>query len=282
MRLPLFLALFFTSITNQILAGNDKPVTGARALGMGGTSLTLRDVWSTHNNIGALSGVKEFTGGLVAQNNFNNALFRTAALGLALPLTNIGTAGLSVRRMGNNLYSESSVGLGFSQRMGIASVGLQADYLETSIRELGTRRNVAINFGGMAELTPRILFGGMVYNINQAKMAEFQDERIPTVMRAGLSYLPSKSVLLTSEIEKDIDYKASVRFGIEYQIIQNVYLRTGFSTRPNNAYGGVGVHHKRFSFDFSIMSHTKLGLSQALSLNILLSNPSATPKTDNN
>lgn len=272
-KICLFVSVSLIFSTLELLAGNDKPVTGARAVGMGSTSLTLTDHWSTFNNIGALAGVSKLSGGLYYENRFNTALFQSYCASLAAPIKKFGTAGLNVRSFGNSLYSENSLGLGFSQKFGIASLGVQADYLMISGKEMGTRSAVAINFGGMAELTPQLMFGGFIYNLNQAKMADYKDERIPTVMRAGLSYRPGKKIILNGEVEKDIDLKPITRFGIEYQVIEKVFFRTGFSTVPTIVNGGMGIRHKRFDFDYAISSHSKLGLSHHLSINFLLQKP---------
>jgi hypothetical protein len=104
-----------------------------------------------------------------------------------------------------------------------------------------------------------------LYNLTQARLASYQDERVPTVLRAGLAYRPSKQVLLLAEAEKDVERAAGLRAGIEYLPAPAVALRLGYASLSEQATAGVGVQAGFFHFDYAAGWHTVLGLSQFLS-----------------
>lgn len=249
-------------------AGHDNAPIGARAIGMGNASVTLRDSWSMFNNIGGLAGVKQKEVGVFVGNKFNNKSFKTIAAGFAAPLRDNknGVIAVNVQRFGDDLLSQSRAGIGYGHQIAGVSLGIQVDYLQTSVSEIGSKGVFGIQFGGVAEITPELLVGAHIFNVTQAKIADYQNERLPTIMKAGLSYRPTKTLIINVETEKDIDYKARVKAGVEYEIVKKVYLRTGINTNNFSNFFGIGVKQSLFDFDYAATTHTKLGWSHAFSV----------------
>ncbi len=270
----LLLALFLL-IAQCAHAQHDAPIVGGRAHGLGGAAVTLGDVWSLFNNIGGLAAVDRPSVGLFAENRFGTAAFNTVALAVAAPVPGTGTAGLSFRRFGDELFNAQAVGLGYGHQLGFVRLGVQASLWQTSIETLGTHRALALNFGGTAEVVPTLVFGAFISNLNQARLADYDQERYPTVMRAGLSYRPSDQLMLNAEAEKDIDHPANVRAGLEYRPIERVSLRTGIGTRPQHFAFGVGFEGQALQFDYALSAHPALGYSHHLSIGYRLPAPAA-------
>ena len=106
--------------------------------------------------------------------------------------------------------------------------------------------------------------GFHAYNLTGAKL--FASQHIPTVLRLGLSFTPTKQILLVAEAEKDIELPTLIKAGLEYQIVKNFYLRTGLTSKLNNAHFGFGFQSKQFIFDYALSSHSALGFSNHLSI----------------
>jgi hypothetical protein len=138
-----------------------------------------------------------------------------------------------------------------------------------------------MEFGGVATITPHLSFGAHVYNLNQAKLARYQDERLATLMKTGVSYKPIARLMLNLEAQKDIDFPAMVKAGVEYEIVKSFYLRTGVSTKPYISYFGIGVHKKKIQFDYALRTHTALGLSHHLSISLAFEKRKTQEKTVN-
>lgn len=259
------LALFL--FPNFLFSAGEYFPIGARAVGLANTAVAIQDSWSVFNNIAGISTATQTQAGLFYENRFSNTAFNTVALTAVQPFDKYGTAGIGVFRFGNLNYNHLRISLGFAHKIEWVSLGLQLEYAQTNIFEVGTKNNLMLNFGGMAQITSSLRFGASIRNINQAKLADYQDERLPTVMKIGLSYLVYQKLNLNAEIEKDVILAPKYKFGIEYAIIEKFKARTGINVQPFLAFFGIGYQVHQFQFDYALSYHEKLGFSHSISLN---------------
>ncbi|AMM51653.1 hypothetical protein TH61_11355 [Rufibacter sp. DG15C] len=235
-------------------------------MALGGASVTLSDVWALSNNPAGIAGVEHPSLGAFAHNRFTIQELTTVGLLAVYPSGKWGTVGLDVQRYGGELYNEQRLGIGVAHQLGQVRLGLKADVLQVRVKEWGSRKTVALSVGGQSEVIPGLTFGAHIYNLNQAKLAEFEDERVPTVMKIGLSYQAATKVLLVAEIEKELEADAAVKAGVEYQVIPALALRTGFNSGTRSATGGIEVKFKQFQIGYGLGAQSRLGVSNALSL----------------
>jgi len=258
--------------------GNGPGIRGARAAALGNASVALNDGWAMGNNVASLGQLTEPFVGVYAENRYLIRALSTAVLTAAAPLGGLrdgkarnGVVGVEVQRFGDKLYSEQRIGTGYGYRGGLFSIGARVDVLQVSIEGLGSRRSVAVSVGGQAEVVPkRLYFGAYLYNLNQTKLAQYDDERVPTVLKAGLSYRPADKVLLNVETEKDVDQPADFKAGLEYQAVEALAVRAGFSSLSEQTTGGVGLRAGQFRIDYAAAWQARLGLSQHLSVSVQL------------
>lgn len=270
------------SATRLLAQGNGPAGHGARALALGNASATFSgEVWAVANNAAGLGSLTRPTTGAYLENRYLIPSLNVAAGALALPLGAIapaagalppraehGVLGVEAQRFGGVLYNEIRIGAAYGYRLGVVSIGGRFDVLQVSLQDLGSRRAVVGSLGGQAEVVPqRLTLGVYLYNLNQAKLADYQDERVPTVLRAGLAYRPSKQVVLLAESEKDVERAAGVKAGIEYLPLPAVAIRAGYTSLSRQTTGGVGVRAGNFQFDYAAGWHSELVLSQYLSVN---------------
>jgi hypothetical protein len=286
MRLRLFKLFLFNLLalyTSQLHAQGTGPAGhGARAVALGGAATTLaNEVWAAANNAAGLGTLTRPTAGAYFENRYLITSLNMAAVAVALPLGVIepaatgqatraerGVVGFEAQRFGGALYHEVRVGAAYGYRLGVVNIGGRLDMLQVSFRDLGSRRTLAGSLGGQAEVVPEHLtFGVYLYNLNQAKLADYQDERVPTVVRAGLAYRASKQVLVLVESEKDIEHEAGFKAGLEYLPAPAVALRAGYASLNQQTTAGVGVKASNFQFDYAAGWQSALGLSQFISVN---------------
>jgi hypothetical protein len=258
-------SLFFCLFYSSCWAGGEPFPIGAQSLGMGNATVSLRNQWSLFGNVGGMAGVEKLSAMAAFSSQYQVPGLQVLALGAVLP-TRRGNFGLAIQRFGDELYSEHLVGLAYSHQINQVSIGLKVNYVQIAISDLGSRSTLALELGGVAQILPQLSFGAYIYNFNQARLADYQDERIPTLMKAGFSYQPSSQLLINAEVEKDIDFPAVFKTGMEYEIVKNVNLRTGISTFPFTQHFGAGIQAKSLQFDYAVTSHPQLGLSHHLSL----------------
>ena len=122
--------------------------------------------------------------------------------------------------------------------------------------------------------------GVHVFNPTRAKVAGYNDERLPTVIRLGGDYNFSDRVILAIETDKDISQKAEFKAGIEYKAVKEFYLRIGVSTNPTLTCFGFGINLKNFKMDVSATYHQTLGISPQIGLSYTLAKAAPKAKMD--
>ncbi|MFD2203253.1 hypothetical protein [Shivajiella indica] len=264
----LFFTYFSLVLFNNIFAqsGNETLPKGARSTGMGDAHVTLGDVWSVFNNIGGLSRIESSQVTFSYDHRLNLEELTTLAAAIAFKKDN-SAFGLGVSNFGSDYFSQSQLGLGFSNQLGIASLGIKVTYFQTSIEGFGTGRAAIIEFGGVAELSPELFFGAHIYNPNRARYGKNSPDHLPTVVKAGLSYRASDRVMLNIEAEKDILLEPLVKIGLEYNMLEKVWARTGLNTFAQSLFFGIGFKTRKIQIDYAMTQHPQLGFTHHFSFN---------------
>lgn len=238
---------------------------GARSQGMGNTKVFLPDAWTYFNNIGGLDRIEDSQISAGFDHRFGISELSTVDLGLGWK-NDFGTLGLGISRFGGKLFNQQLLGIGFSNTLGIVSLGAKVDWFQTQIEGFGTGNAFIFSLGGVAELGPKFFLGANFSNLNRAKISQNTEQRLPTLVQLGFSYLPAESVRIVAEIEKDIELDPIFRAGIEYQLNPYILLRTGISSNPARVSFGLGLRKDRFGFDYAYGQNTALGRTHHVSL----------------
>ncbi len=263
----LYPLLFFLTLACIAKSGNEDFPIGARSSAMGNASVSLSDVWSAHHNQAGLGFVRDYSAGVYYENRFLLKELSTKGGAIAVPVKG-GTFGFCVTSFGYQAYSENKYSLSFAKAFGNKlSAGIAMDYLTTKIAEgYGSKGVFAAEVGIIAKPIKNLTIGAHVYNPTRAKLAEYNEERLPTIIRLGGNYSFSDKVILAIETEKDIQKKAIFKGGIEYKAVKEFYLRIGVATNPTLTCFGFGVNLKNLKIDFAANYHQVLGISPQLSL----------------
>ena len=257
----LSLLLFILSIPFSY-GWSDNYHLGARHSGIANASVSLSDVWSVHHNQAGLGFVKKAGAGVYYENRFLLKELSLKGGAFAYPIK-AGTFGLCVSSFGYANYSESKIGLAFGRSFGEKfSAGIQLDYLNTHIGEnYGKRSALAGEIGVQAKPLKNLTIGAHIFNPTRAKQDDYNDERIPTIVRLGADYKFSDKVFVAIETEKDIDHKPVFKAGFEYIPTEVLYLRAGISTNPSQSSFGFGLKLKQFKLDIASSFHSVLGFT---------------------
>lgn len=238
---------------------------GARAHAMGNASVALKDDFSIFNNIGASASIDEVTLISSFSHKFGFAPFKNLGAGVAYPVDR-GVFSLSLRRFGADLYHEQHVGLGFSNKLGMVSLGAKVNYSQYAVLEMGTTGIPHIELGGVAELFPTLSFGAYIYNLTQANLGSEEGASLPVILKSGFAYSPVEELIICVAVEKNVEQDTRLGAGLEYQFLQKFHLRSGISTAPFQQYYGLGFSPYNFSFDYALDNHNILGLSHQVSI----------------
>jgi hypothetical protein len=261
------IAFYILIVPLYCAASSGNLLLGARSAGMANASLTLTDLWSVHHNQAGLAELLKPVAGLSYENRFLVPELGSQGFAFAIP-TLSGVLGTSVTRFGYKNYNETKIGLSFARKISTkASAGIQLNYHSTFIGDQhGQKGNVSFEAGARAEILPELFMGLHIFNPTRTRIAEYNDERMPTIIRVGFGYWYSEKVVVTLESEKDIDAENVVRAGLEYRVVKELFLRTGVSTNPLLTSFGIGLELNHFKVDLATSFHQKLGYSPQISL----------------
>ncbi|NVJ46181.1 MAG: hypothetical protein HWE07_03605 [Cytophagia bacterium] len=241
------------------------PPKGPVSLAMGGVSSATANEWSVFNNPAGLIANSGISGIISYQTIFNFAPFNTLAAGINAE-TLWGNAAFGVYRFGDELFSNQMASLGFARKIGIMSLGAKANLLQYHIDGFGKRSVFVAEMGALAEFSPQLNFGVHVYNFTQSVIAPESQERVPTLIRLSLNYHPDESLDIFIEGEKDVENTPDFRLGLAYSIMENLWLRTGFSTLTNRHSFGAGFKFRKFTIDYAIRSNKSTGATHNFGL----------------
>lgn len=260
--------------TCSSLAGGDPLPVGARFAGMGGSGLSLADLWSLRLNPAGLAGLQGAQAGLFYQRHFLSEDLAHQGVAVALPVGK-GCFGIGADRFGYELYNETRASLAYAMRFGEGlRAAVQINHIGVRLGgNYGSAGTVAAELGVQARISEQFWMGAYLFNPTRAKLAASTesivvlDERVPTLLRAGLGWLVSTKLTLTAEAEKDIDRRERFRFGVEYMPSKALFLRTGISTGPVQGHFGAGIRTGRLDVDLALAVRALLGPTPMVNLN---------------
>ena len=250
-------------ISDQAAAQNSM---GAGSIAMGQTGVAVTSNWSAYSNVALMptdenrvsfygyryAGISEITDMAVA----------------VVTQSKWGTIGSGIHRYGFNLFSESRFRLSMKQNLDRFHYGFAVTYIHISQGgNYGSAGAFGFDLGLAADITERLIFGARATNLNQPSYGD-TDEQLPREFAAGLSYLLTPEALLTADIVKDVMFPPSFQSGIQYEVIDSLFLRTGITTKPETYSFGFGYRTGVFDLNFALQQHNPLGLSPALDLSI--------------
>ena len=269
MRQITFLCFLFLAF-HSVQAQTD-PLTqshGARSQSLGNLRVNLPDAWTIFNNIGALDRIEESELAVGYDHRFGLKELSTFTMA-GVWKKEIGTLGIGVSRFGGHMFNHQTLGIGFGNQLGIVSVGIKAEILQTQIEGFGTGNAFLFHFGGVAELGPKFFLGAHISNINRARISKNALDRLPTAIQMGITYQPVELLNIYLETEKDIAVAPTLKAGLEYGLRKWLYLRSGVNTNPSRIFFGFGLRPKRFKIDYGFGQNSVLGSTNHVSLAIL-------------
>ena len=89
--------------------------------------------------------------------------------------------------------------------------------------------------------------------------------RYPSRIKVGTFYRLSDIFCLTSELENDFGDHFVLKSGIEYSILEKLFVRAGVAGKPYQLSGGIGFQVKKLTFDLATTYNQYLGNSPSVS-----------------
>lgn len=258
-----FLLIFSIILTTSTVFAYDfiHPM-GGRAAAMGGSSVASQGLWALQNNPAGMANLDKISLGLYYENRWllPETAYKCGAF--ALP-TKFGCLGLSFNQFGSSKYNENKIGLAYAKDFGrYLQIGLQLDYLLLKIgNDYGSFRAFTFELGIQSQVTDKLTLGTYIFNpVNFSFEQTLNHEKLPIVFRFGMAYQFTKDFIGQCEIEKNTDLEGvSLRGGLEYEAIRNLYIRAGVQTNPGILSFGLGYAISFVQINVAGQLHNVLG-----------------------
>ena len=261
----LILILLCLGASSLAFANNDKNTLGAKSAAMANVSVTFSDAFSVFSNQAGLARLEGMSLGVYAENRILVQDLGQYAVGFALP-TKSGTFGLGINYFGGSLYNETKINLAYGRNLfEKLSIGVEFDFMSINVSEFGSKSALTFGLGAMYNLTPEFTIGGHVYNPLRIKLTDNEADLLPTTVKLGFAFEPSEKITLVGETEKTLMQPAMFKVGLEYRIIEKLYLRGGVGTQPTAMSFGIGLNLNSIKMDLSASYHQTLGYSPQIS-----------------
>ncbi|VAX26287.1 hypothetical protein MNBD_IGNAVI01-3191 [hydrothermal vent metagenome] len=175
--------------------------------------------------------------------------------------TNIGSFAIAFTTYGFELYRESNFLLSYAYNLSNKFFfGVTAKYHNLKIERYGTDNALSFSISSLAYLTNNWRIGFMIDNVTRSSYGNEKDQ-IPVVMELGTSYDLLETVSLNASLQKELDRNASIRFGIDYEIVRYINLRLGAMNEPSSFSAGIGINYSLFEIDYAVFNHQDLGFT---------------------
>jgi hypothetical protein len=256
LSLGIFLFILFANSTYPQFS------PGAKQIALSNSDIAVSDnVFAFFDNPAGLAQInQDEVGVFFSPSPFGMRELRNGYAAFSHPM-NFGAIAVGGMIYGFELYKETQISFGgsydYDDRFYVGGV---FNYKNFSMKNYGSKNAIILDIGVLVNLTDNLHFGFSYKNITRASLTSETDE-LPIEICSGLSYKIIYNCTVSLAIEKDIRYKASPRFGIDYAIIKYLSIRSGFSKNPNLYSFGIGLNYSLFNFNYALVTHQELGLT---------------------
>lgn len=268
MKLPITLFSFIIFVlTIRFTQAQEIFVPASRAQSLGGISVCLHDSWSVFGNQAGLADIKRPIISGTFQNRFLIKELSTNAGLFIMPLQSSILAA-SVYQFGKLTFRHEKYGLSYARAITPRlHVGLQFNYYRFFLAEDNQYAgSYGVELGFQYQLTSRVLAGIHILNPYKTGFNTFSGKYdYPSSFKVGASIKISTSLELFTEIEKRSSYPLNVKTGIEYNIRNKLYLRSGIAGKPNQLAAGIGFELSKVKIDLAVAYNQYLGNSPSAS-----------------
>jgi hypothetical protein len=172
--------------------------------------------------------------------------------------------GASIDSFGDQIYKESSGGVGIARQQDKVSFGLKFSVFNHKIEEISSRQTLLGQFGIM--IKPHKFFNAGLQLINFTRARLYGIDPLPTMLLIGLALNLSQNVVLSPQVDYPLGHKPQLRIGLNYKIKPNLQFSTGINPSQKNVHFGVGYRQSSYGFNYGVATASNLGLSHQFSL----------------
>jgi hypothetical protein len=231
---------------------------------MGSVCVMKTGFWSSFYNQSLLAYNNSFAAGFNYENRFNLWELGTQTAAITIPAGK-ASMGAIYSHFGYSYFRRSMVGLACGMMLSEnLAAGVQADYfLEKTSGDYDAYQSLTCEAGISFRPSENVIVGIHVFNPVPGSLRK---TIMPSSIRAGAGIELSKVLFAGAEAEMSSGRKLTIRTGFEYEVINKLWLRGGFSSENTSFTFGLGYLIKSLKIDLSFATHEKLGITSCASL----------------
>lgn len=254
--------------TQMAMAGGFFGSKGPESRALGGASLTLANAWTGLNNQAMLGEITKFQIGGSATRLYNIDQLNETHIAGVIPIKNAGSIVLSATHFGiTDLYTQQKFGVGMGRSFGPNfQAGIQFSALRFDLASYGQKWLLVPEIGLIAKPSKQLTLGFHVFNPLAADLADFTNESVPILIRAGGSYDLSDELKFYAEVSSSTDGDPRLHIGLAYDLNDRIALRTGFSTRSLTSSFGMQLNLNKIQIHLAFAYHQSLGSTPELGM----------------
>jgi hypothetical protein len=263
-RIYVICLMFVSTLYLHSMENNGR---GTKAIGMANAFVAVSDnIWAINYNPAGLTQITDIQcSAFMIPCQFGLSELRTSTFAAAVPFT-FAVLALKAEKFGYDLYKETEIGMSFALNFNPnVSGGLSINFHRFDIARYGSTQNIILNGGVLARLLNTVRVGFNFNNLSGSTIGQ-SDEKIPQQLSFGFCWSAVKDLLLSFEIEKDIRFPESIKFGVEQKVFGALAFQAGVSNKPEKYSAGFTVKFLFFEFGYAGYSHVDLGWTHQIEI----------------
>lgn len=258
-----YFLIIFIFYNSPLVAQTDN---GPRITAMGNAGVAMQDIWAAQKNQAGIANLDKVMIAIGYENRFSVKELGTQSAILVIPIKKI-ILGATFQSYGIDAYKEIKTGFSLAKSFGPKLlIGVNLNYHQLKIENYGNSKIFSVDVGLQYEAFPHLWLGTHISNPNQSKYGLNNEQIIPAHIQFGASYIFSKQLIVSSEVEKILDNQADFKTGLEYKVVKIMALRGGISVNPFKQFAGFGIYYEKFNIDLAVASHPVLGYSSQIAV----------------
>lgn len=236
-------------------------------MGRGATGVTGADTWSPILNP---AGTSEAVGPSISLSYhlpyFVNQLSSKNLLAV-LPFR-FGVLSVNVHQYGYPLYQENKLSMAFARTLAPhLHASFQLNFQNNHLSQSGAGSQLFAGLGILYKPLNAVRLGFLISNPEQSSISIMEStSNIPTLFVLGFNWSASTHFDISCEVEKQSRFDMLYKLGLEYNINQQVWIRTGILGKPINYTLGLGFDVMGIMLDAGMAHHEVLGISSCFGI----------------
>jgi len=245
-------------------------LSNARSSALSSADLLLIDEWSIITNSASTAYLEKPAIGIGFNRNYLISELDEKSVTFGLPFLNNNCFSIAYSVFGYELYKDQNLYFSYARKFSESfSVGLQFNnHQQIPGEEYQHIIENHLSFGINAKLTSKIsIAGNYKFNFKGSSNSEVPLNNGNT-LALGFKYVLSEKFAVYFQGRQFVNERFVASAAMEYEYLENFFLRAGISSNPLKGSFGFGFKYKSIKFSASCSRHEILGYSPSISIGL--------------